>query len=100
MTRGCKMAAANDGEICCRKTFRTTIIYSVASTPDFQMRKAHHRSKSIEDLTKGTKAHQTDTKQQQSKPVFSLFSYNNVTENSPYMGEPLIDGRLTVSHKK
>ena len=45
------MAAANDGEICVRKPCGTKTIYSVAPTPDFQMRKAHHRSKSIKDLT-------------------------------------------------
>ena len=50
--QGCKMAEANDGEICVRKPCRTKIIYSVAPTPDFQMRKAHHRSKSIKDFTR------------------------------------------------
>ena len=44
------MAAANDGEICVRKPCGTKTIYSVAPTPDFKMRKAHHRSKSIKDL--------------------------------------------------
>ena len=37
--------------ICVRKPCGTKTIYSVAPTPDFQMRKAHHRSKSIKDLT-------------------------------------------------
>ena len=50
MTRGYKIAA-NDGKICVRKPCRKKSI-QWSPTPDFQMRKAHRRSKSIKDLNR------------------------------------------------
>ena len=51
MTRGYKMAA-NDEEVCVRKPCRKTKSIQWHPTPDFQMRKAHRRSKSIKDLNR------------------------------------------------